>query len=238
MQDNLYENISTNFELMLPQNKETLLILAMLQHKIDTGQIEEAFTQRNFEETVQEVSEQLHRGKQIQTENISKKLSQYFYTTLKKGNEYRYQLTVFAKELVELVLNEIQPQFDDVELIHTFERTLKLTNDDLATIKKFEYWYGSHFQPSKKIILSHTENLQRLVDAKTLALRLVLKNNIENTKELISGFIEIFEALGKQTEGLTQTLTFKQDVIENIKQAEKVFLDNKISWEKYTKIRY
>lgn len=236
MQNELLESIKQKFDLMVPQNQETLLLLAALQSKIDNQVIEDAFTQRDFEDAVDEVSEFLQRG-QIQKENISKKLSQYFYTTLKRGNEYRYQLTVFARELVGLVLNELQPQFDEVELIHTFERTLKLTSADLESIKKFEYWYNNHFVPSKKIILSHTENLQRLVDSKTLALRQLLKSNLEHTKELISSFIEIFEALGKQTEGLTSTMMFKQEVIENIKHAEEVFMENKESWEKYSRIR-
>ncbi len=236
MQNDLLENIKQKFELMVPQNQETLLLLAALQSKIDSQIIEDAFTQRDFEEAVDEVSDLLQRG-QIQKENISKKLSQYFYTTLKRGNEYRYQLTVFARELVGLVLNELQPQFDEVELVHTFERTLKLTPGDLESIKKFEYWFNNHFVPSKKIILSHTENLQRLVDSKTAALRSLLKANLEHTKELINSFIEIFEALGKQTEGLTGTMMFKQEVLENIKSAESGFMDNKDSWDKYSRIR-
>ena len=237
MQKELLENIKQNFGMMLPQNQETLLILAALQSKIENQLIEEAFTQRDFEETVDEISDLVERTQALQKENISKKLSQYFYTTLKRGDEYRYQLTVFAQDLVQLIFNEIQPQFDDVELIHTFERTLKLTPQDLESIKKFEYWYTNHFQPSRKIILAHTENLQRLVDSKTLALRQLMKNNLENTKELINSFIEIFEALGKQSQGLTETLSFKQIVVENIKAAEEGFLQNKTNWEKYSRIR-
>jgi len=65
----------------------------------------------------------------------------------------------------------------------------------------------------------------------------LMKNNIENTKGLINSFIGIFEELGRQTEGLTQTLTFKQTLLDNIKLAEKNFLGKKEAWEKYTRIR-
>src|SRR5216684_2321731 len=101
MQKQLLQDISDNFELLLPPNRETLLLLVALQDKIKKGEIEEMFTQREFEEAIDEVSTFLKRGHGIQKEIISKKLSQYYYTTLKKGNEYRYQLTVFARELVE-----------------------------------------------------------------------------------------------------------------------------------------
>ncbi|MCC6691268.1 MAG: hypothetical protein IT235_07010, partial [Bacteroidia bacterium] len=208
-----------------------------LYRKIQNNEIEEAFTQHDFEQVVTEVSEAIARGKNIQAENISKKLSQYYYTTLKRGNEYRYQLTVFATDLVRIMLQEIKPEFESIELIHTFKRTLRLVNDDLKSIGTFEYWHLSHYQPSKRVVLSHIENLQRMVDDRTIALRQLMKNNVENTKSLINSFIEIFEELGRQSEGLTQTLTFKQSLFDDIKAAESNFLGKKEDWEKYTRIR-
>jgi hypothetical protein len=237
MQDTLLRNVSAHYEELLPQNQESILILVSLYRKIQNNEIDEAFTQKDFEQAVAEVSDAISRDKQIQAENISKKLSQYFYTTLKRGNEYRYQLTVFATDLVRIMLQEIQPEFESIELIHTFKRTLQLVDEDLKSIKTFEYWYMSHYQPSKRVVLSHTENLQRLVDDRTIALRQLMKNNIENTKGLINSFISIFEELGRQSEGLTQTLTFKQNIFDSIKAAEANFLGKKEEWEKYTRIR-
>jgi hypothetical protein len=237
MQKQLLTDISENFELLLPQSRETLLLLVNLQDKIDKGEIEEMFTQRDFEDSLDEVAAFMHRGHGIQKEVISKKLSQYYYTTLKKGSEYRYQLTVFARELVKSLINEIEPKFEDTALIHTFNRTLKLSPDDLNSIFNFEHWFHYHYMPSKRIILSHTENLQRLVDVKTMALRTLLKTDINNTKELINRFIEIFQQLGVQIDGLTDAMNFKLDVIDNIKAAEQNFLDKKESWEVYSKIR-
>jgi len=237
MQDSLLRNVSSQFEALIPQNPESILILVSLYRKIQNNEIDEAFTQKDFEQAIDEVSQALSREKQIQVENISKKLSQYFYTTLKKGNEYRYQLTVFATDLVRIMLQEIQPEFESIELIHTFKRTLQLVDEDLKSIQAFEYWYQNHYQPSRRVILSHTENLQRLVDDRTMALRQLMKNNIENTKGLITSFIEIFEELGRQSEGLTQTLTFKQNIFDTIKSAEQSFLNKKDSWDKYMRIR-
>lgn len=234
---NLLQDISDNFDLLLPPNRETLLLLVALQDKIKKGEIEEMFTQREFEEAIDEVSAFLKRGQGIQKEIISKKLSQYYYTTLKKGNEYRYQLTVFARELVESICNEIEPRFEDTALIHTFNRTLKMSDEDLASIFNFEHWFHYHYEPSKRIILSHTENLQRLVDSKTMALRQLMKTDLSNTKDLINKFIEIFQQIGIQIDGLTDAMNFKMDVIDNIKAAEQNFLDKKESWEVYSRIR-
>ncbi len=237
MQDSLLRTVSSQFEALIPQNPESVLILVSLYRKIQNNEIDEAFTQKDFEQAIDEVSSAMARDKQIQVENISKKLSQYFYTTLKKGNEYRYQLTVFATDLVRIMLQEIQPEFESIELIHTFKRTLQLVDEDLKSVKTFEYWHMNHYQPSRRVILSHTENLQRLVDDRTLALRQLMKNNIENTKDLINSFISIFEELGRQSEGLTQTLTFKQTIFDTIKSAESSFLNKKDSWDVYMRIR-
>ena len=237
MKDALLSSVSVHFESLIPQNQESILLLVALYRKIQSNDIEDAFTQKDFEEAVLEVSEALDRGKQIQVENISKKLSQFFYTTLKRGNEYRYQLTVFATDLVRILVQEIQPDFKNIELIHTFKRTLQLLDDDLSSIVKFDYWYINHYLPSKRVILSHTENLQRMVDDRTIALRHLMKFNEENTKDLITNFIRIFEELGRQSEGLTQTLTFKQNITDAIKGAEINFLDKKESWDQYIRIR-
>ncbi|MEW6468810.1 MAG: hypothetical protein AB1458_07800 [Bacteroidota bacterium] len=237
MQKQQLERISATFDILLPQNKEIFLLLVTLQSKIDRLEIEDPFTQRDFEDAVDEVAHVLHPGHATQKENISKKLSQFYYTTLKKGNEYRYQLTVFARDLVRIIMNEVEPQFEETELIHTFRRTLQLKEDDLRSIRNFEYWHNYHYEPSKRIILAHTENLQRLVEARTSDLRTLLKTDINNTKELITRFISIFEELGRQTEGLTETMNFKLEIIDMIKAAEQNFLDKKESWEVYTRIR-
>ena len=225
------EKISSTFDVLLPQSKEIFLLLVTLQNKIDKQEIEDPFTQRDFEDAVDEVGRIVHPGHATQKEIISKKLSQFYYTTLKKGNEYRYQLTVFARDLVRIIMTEVEPQFEETELIHTFKRTLQLAEEDLKTIRKFEYWYNYHYEPSKRIILAHSENLQRLVEARTGDLRTLLRTDISNTKELITRFIEIFQQLGRQTEGLTETMNFKLEIIDSIKNAEQNFLDKKESWE-------
>jgi hypothetical protein len=237
MENVLFDKITQTYDVLMPNSQETLLLLVALQDKVDRGIIEDPFSQQQFEETVDEVSAFLKREHQIQKEVISKKLSQYYYTTLKRGNEYRYQLTVFARDLVRMLIEEVQPEFHEYELVHTFRRTLNLTAEDLQNDRNFEYWYTHHFQPAKRIVLAHTENLQRMVDVRIIDLRQILKANIENTKDLVTGFIRIFGELGKQTEGLTQTLTYKQDILDRIEKAENHFLKDKPAWERYLRIR-
>jgi hypothetical protein len=150
MESDLIQSITRNYELLLPSNPESVILLMELNDKIEKGEIDEAFSQHDFEKTVDQVAGMLGREKSIQKETISKKLSQYFYTTAKRGTEYRYQLTVYAKDLVSAIINEVQPQYDDLPLIYTFRRTLPLTDEDLINIQNLNYWYFNHYGPEKK----------------------------------------------------------------------------------------
>jgi hypothetical protein len=67
-------------------------------------------------------------------------------------------------------------------------------------------------------------------------LRVLLKPNVENPKEMITQFLIIFEQLGKQTEGVTKALNFKQDIIDKIKYSESNFKDSREAWEQYDRI--
>ncbi len=232
----LFDNIAKNFEFLIPKDVETIFLLLNLEAKIENKEIEDVFTQKDFEDAVDEVSVMLKRERGIQKENISKRLSQHFYSTLKIGEEYRYALTVFAKDFIKLLMNEVAPNYENLELIHTFTRTLPVQDDDVTSMDKFNYWYAHHYSSSKKFILAHTDNLQHFVDRKVTELRTLLKPNVENPKEMITQFLIIFEQLGKQTEGVTQALNFKQGVIDKIKYSEENFKDVREHWEQYDRI--
>jgi hypothetical protein len=115
---------------------------------------------------------------------------------------------------------------------------LPVQDDDVSNIEKFNYWHKHHYSASKKFILSHTDNLQQYVDKKVAELRTLLKPNTENPKELIGQFLVIFEQLGKQTEGVTKALHFKQDIIDKIKNSEVNFKEIRTAWEQYDRIQY
>ena len=234
--EELFDNIAKNFDYLIPRDVETIFLLLNLESKIETKEIEDIFTQKDFEDAVDEVAVMLKRERGIQKENISKRLSQHFYSTLRIGEEYRYELTVFAKDFTKLLMNEVAPNYENLELIHTFKRTLPVQDDDVTSIDKFNYWYAHHYNSSKKFIHAHTDNLQRFVDRKVTELRALLKPNVENPKEMITQFLIIFEQLGKQTEGVTKALNFKQDIIDKIKNSETNFKNSREAWEQYDRI--
>lgn len=235
--EEIFESVSKNFEFLIPRDVETTLLILLLHTKIEDQEMEDTFTQKDFEDAVDEVTFMLKRERGIQKESISKRLSQHFYTTIKIGEDYCYQLTIFAKEFANLIMNKVEPNYENLELVHTFKRTLPVQDEDLSDIVKFNYWYKNHYSASKKFIFSHIENLQLFVDRKVAELRSLLKPNSENAKELIDQFLIIFEQLGVQTEGVTKALHFKQDVLDKIKNAEPLFKEEKESWEQYDKIQ-
>ncbi len=230
------ENIAQNYDLLIPKDKETLLLLVSLLQKIKTGEIEPEFSQYDFETTLSEIETLLQRDKNIQFENISKKLSQYFYTTL-KDTKTPYQLTVYAKELCDLVENQIQPEYAKLSLRQTFRRNLPLNNEDLESIEDFKHWFLTQFETSKKIIVSHIESLQRYVDVQISELGDILKTEFDNAKILLEQFLEKFENVKEKADDLTDTLNFKTEIIQKIRNSEILFQENKENWEEYIHIQ-
>ena len=207
-----------------------------LHLKIKNQIIEDPFSQKDFEDTIDETRELLQRDKDINKENISKKISKYFYTPVKGKNPY--QLTVYARSIAEIILDVVNPELSKLELLHTFQRTLPLkVEEDLRDIETFKNWFENHFMPAKKVIFNHVESLQRDVNEKIAKLRQLLKPEVENPKQLIAEFISIFEELGKQTESLINTLDFKQETLEKIKFADELFNKSHAVWGIYLNIR-
>lgn len=234
--EQVFNAIAQNFDYLIPRDVETIYLLLNLHSKIESREIDEIFSQKDFEDAADEVVMMLKRERGLQKESIAKRLSQHFYTTLKAGDEYKYQLSVFAKDFIKLLLSEVSPNYENLELIHTFKRTLPIYDDDLENMDKFNYWFTHHYIPSTKFILAHTDNLQRFVDKMVTELRMLLRPNVENPREMINQFLIIFEQLGKQTEGITKALNFKQDIIDKIKNAENNFKKKREDWERYDRI--
>ena len=95
--EEIFESVSKNFEFLIPRDAETTLLILLLHTKIEDQEMEDTFTQKDFEDAVDEVTFMLKRERGIQKESISKRLSQHFYTTIKIDEDYCYQLTIFAK---------------------------------------------------------------------------------------------------------------------------------------------
>ncbi len=49
MKKDYLENIAQNYDLLVPKDKETLLLLISLSKKIKSGEIEQEFSQHDFE---------------------------------------------------------------------------------------------------------------------------------------------------------------------------------------------
>ncbi len=111
-----------------------------------------------------------------------------------------------------------------LELYHVFQRTLPLQEEDLKDIANLKYWFDNHFCPARNQILYHTEILQNGIEQRLNDLRTLLKPDVENPKELINSFLEIFCELEEQTSGLINTIDHKNDTLNKIKASKEKFV--------------
>ncbi len=233
MEKEVLISLSKNFSDIVPQNEESMLLLVWLYQKIEEGYINEDFEQKDLDDTIEEVVEFLKKGTGVQKETLLKKLSSHFCHTQIIGNKYYMHLTVFAKELCRLLIDQVQPELKKFELYHVLNRTLPLQEDDLLNIENFNHWFEHNFLPAQKTILRNTEMLQTAIEEKISDLRNLLKPEVQNPKELINSFTEIFKQLETQTIDLINTLDYKNETLNKIKS-----LKDKFSQDEETFIRF
>jgi hypothetical protein len=233
----LFQLLSQNYSEILPPNKETLLLIVWLYKKITNGYILEDFEQRDLDNTVDDVIEFLKTENDKNKELLYKKISEHYLQTESVGNKYRVRLTIFAKKFCELLIEEIQPEIEKLELFHIFQRTLPLQEDDLLNIDKLSYWFDNHFKPARDKIHAHIDKLYNEVTVKIMELGSLLKANADNPKEQIDSYSQIFSVLTERVQGIINTIDYKNDTLKKIKSEDNSFSINELTFEKYTRIQ-
>jgi hypothetical protein len=237
MQKEILISLSKDFTDLLPQNEEALLLLVWLNQKVEDGYINEYFEQKDVDDTIDDISEFLQKTSGIQRETLLKKLSSHFCHTQIIGSKYLMHLTVFAKEMCRLLVDQVQPELKKFELYHVLNRTLPLQDADLLNIENFAHWYEHNFLPAQKTILRNTEMLQTAIEDKISDLRNLLRPEVGNPKELIDSFTEIFKELEAQTIGLINTLDYKNETLSKIKSIKGKFSDDEETFNHFDKMQ-
>lgn len=237
MNEQILLSLSNNYSDLLPQSEESLLLLISLFYKVEDGIINEDFEQKDLDDTIEEVAEFLKIEQAIQKETLLKKLSSHYCHTQKIGNKYLIHLTVFAKEICRLLIDQIQPELKNFELFRVLKRTLPLEDEDLATIDNFKHWFEHNFLPAQKSILRNTELLKTAVDSKISDLISLLKPEVDNPVELIDSFTEIFKGLAEQTTGLMNTLDFKNETLNKIKASKEHFVNDETTFNEFERMQ-
>lgn len=78
MNDDLI-TVSRNYNELMPPGREALLLLILLYNRVEAGELEEEFLNRDLEEAIKDIADLLQLDKAIQKETLSKKLSGFFY---------------------------------------------------------------------------------------------------------------------------------------------------------------
>ncbi|MEI6852008.1 MAG: hypothetical protein WCL06_04160 [Bacteroidota bacterium] len=234
MENDLLISLTKSYADILPQNKESLLLIVWLYQKIEKGIIAEDFEQKDLDDTIDDIIDFLKIESEKNKEVLFKKISSHFFITERIGNKYQIHLTVFAKEFCKLLIQEVQPEIIKLELYHVFKRTLPLLDDDLINITTFSYWFKNHFKPSRNEIYSQTEKLNRDVADRINELSNLLKIDVQNPKEQIGSYAEIFVALEKQTTSLINTIDYKNETLNKIKNAKEKFAIKEEIFDEFT----
>lgn len=237
MNDDLI-TVSRNYNELMPPGREALLLLILFYNRVEAGELEEEFLNRDLEEAIEDIADLLQLDKAIQKETLSKKLSGFFYQTISRNNTYYIRLTVYAKDLCKLVVDRISPEvIKDLQLAHVFRRTLQLSDDDFENIATFNHWHANHFTIGRKPIIASTEILLNSVEGSISELKSLLKPEVSDLRELIKNFEKIFNDLSLQASGLAATLKAKDEILSKIKSIKNKFSENETDFTQFLKIQ-
>jgi len=235
------QKLSTYYDQLLPIEKDAVsfLLVLTLNKKINDGILDEEFSIIDFKDTLNEIVTVTQNADiNRQPEPLQKKLSHYFLHTTKSSDFNKLVLTEYAKEFCRLIDNKL----DNVWLKKTFLEKVKnlivFKEEEINTIDELEFWYKTRFEVnSKKIIQSHLDDLQRLVDTKVNELYPLLRKHHDNLKTLINEFLLIFIELGERATEMSDILNFKDSLIISVRNLHYKFLSIPYTSENYEKIK-
>jgi hypothetical protein len=237
MNKNFLQSLAKDYKELIPTEVETGLLITALKRQVESGMMEEAFTQNDFNDTLFIVQQALVREQGFQNEIISKKLSKNFYTTVKVNGEYRYKLTQYAKSFSLMLEEKVQLKLTKISLLKTLRNTIALREEDLQSIEDLEAWYDLRFTGRpQQTILAHIEHLQAQVDEEINSLKSILKDDADDPVVMIKNYLDIFVRMGEQAEELSDTLLYKEEILKQLNQAIVEFSGNEEVWNKYKAI--
>lgn len=212
------DHILSEYKFLIPRRDYTAII-ALLQERINQGEIEEVFTYEDVEECVYKF-----KGDQsLQLEKAFQYLLTYFLRK-DKGQPNRYFLTQYAKNFITLISEKIESPYRNLPLKQNFEKYFQLKKEDIHSIDDLKSWYEFGFNKiARNIVSQHIESLYDELEKATIDLSNILHAENLNALELVKKFSLVFKTFGKRSKEIREVLNLKNSVLLNLKKISDTF---------------
>lgn len=202
----LYEK----YDLLLPSKYDGGYLIIALYEKLKNREIEEYFTQKEINEILTDIKTDFNLDSIRQWSNIKDNLFHYFLRS-HPDEPWKYYLTDYAKNLVELMISKLENPYKNHPLKKSVQASFTLRHGEIKTIEDLERKFGRVFiQGSKKIITDHLEALEdELREAYKELNDILRKEDEQSATTLVRAFTVVFRKFGERAEDITEAIISK-----------------------------
>lgn len=202
------------YNLLVPRQEDGLIVLAIFQ-KVRAGTIERAFPERIIVETIKQVYAELGmasaRGEETQKydETLHRLLRHFLDKNLE---EKTYQLSSYAENFCDMLEREVHTAINPSQIQKTFNDLVLLLSVKLETMEDFRHWYHTQFFKHKSDIGSQLRSLQAQIEDTVEQLNELVKNEIDNFREMLIGCEALLDRIKEQADKLSSAFSSKDDI--------------------------
>lgn len=210
------KDLYTKYELLLPSKFDGGYLIIALDEKIKAGDLEDAFTLKEIEETLTEISMRFQQPNVRLWYHIKDNLLHYFIRN-HIDEPGKYHLTEYAKDILNMMRNKLENPYKNQPLKQSFEEHFFLRFGEIKEIKGLERKLGRMAMAfPKKIITDHLEGLEDELREAYITLNELLDSEVNEAVALVKAFALTFRNFGKRAEDITETMRSKDKFLKDL----------------------
>ena len=219
----IHTELYNKYELLLPTKFDGGYLIIALNEKIEAGDLDDHFTQKDIEDTLTEISHRFEQPSVRLWYHIKDNLFHYF---IKNHIEEpgKYYLTDYAKGVLEMMRNKLDSPHRNQPLKKSFKEFFTLHLEDIKEIEDLERKFGRMIMSfPKKIITDHLEGLEDELREAYKILNDLLGNDIKEAAALVKAFALTFRKFGERAEDITEAVRSKDKFLRELQMVVDLF---------------
>lgn len=210
------KEIYKKYDLLLPSKFDGGYLIIALYEKLKNREIEEYFTQTDINEILKDISIEFQQDSVRQWGNIKDSLFHFFIRS-HPDEPWKYFLTDYAKNVVDLMVNKLENPYKNHPLKKSVQYSFNIRHNEITTIEELERKFDRIFiQGSKKIITDHLEALEDELRDAYKELNEILRNDDVSATALVRKFTMVFRKFGEKAEDITEAIISKDKFLNDL----------------------
>jgi hypothetical protein len=211
------ESIFHKYDLLLPSKFDGGYLILSLYEKIRDEEIGQYFTAKEITDILQQIAYDYGEGSVRQWNKIKGPLFHY-YIRNHPDEPWKYYLTDYAKNVIELMFNKLNNPYREHPLRKSFEDSFSIRIGEISNIFELERKFGRIFiQGPKSVVTDHLEALEDELKIAYEQLNEILRNEeLRDAASMVRNFTVIFGKFGDRALDITNAILSKDKFLRDL----------------------